>query len=272
MRPTRIGAVGYLNARPLVEGLAEDPCGFDLRFDVPSVCARLLHEGTVDIGLVPAIEYLRGDYIMAPGIGVAADGEVASVALYTRRPIADVTSLALDTSSRPSAALTRVLCREYFRIEPVFVDHPPVLGDMLEACDAGLLIGDPALDADAAAFGAQKIDLGAAWKAHTGLPFVFAAWVGRAEYFTPAVVAALEAAKVRGMAHLDRIADAAAGGDAARATKYRAYLRRNLQHDLGPRHTDALRRFYQAAENVGVVDRAREPRFAARPGAAVPAI
>jgi chorismate dehydratase len=272
MTRTRIGAVGYLNARPLVEGLADDPYGFDVRFDLPAVCARLLHEGSVDIGLVPVIEYLNGDYVMAPGIGVAADGDVASVALYTRVPIGRVRTLALDTSSRTSAALTRVLCREQFGIDPAFVAHPPDLARMLETCDAGLLIGDPALDADAAAHGAEKIDLGAAWKSHTGLPFVFAAWVGRAEHFTPGVVAALEAAKVRGVAHRDRIADLAAGGDPVRAARYRAYLHRHIQHDLGPRHTDALRRFYLAAENVGVVDKAREPRFAARAGAGVPAL
>lgn len=272
MSRTRIGAVGYLNARPLVEGLADDPHGFDVRFDLPSVCARLLHEGSVDIGLVPVIEYLNGDYVMAPGLGVAADGDVASVALYTRTPIAQVRTLALDTSSRTSAALTRILCREYFGIDPVFVPHPPDLAQMLETCDAGLLIGDPALDADPDAYRAVKIDLAAAWKAHTGLPFVFAAWVGRPGHFTPEVVAALHAAKVRGVAHRDGIAEAAAGGDPARAARYRDYLHRNIQYDLGPRHVDALRRFYQAAENVGVVDTAREPRFAAQTGAGVPVL
>lgn len=270
MTRIRIGAVGYLNARPLVEGLDADP-RFEIRYDVPSVCARLLHEGTVDIGLVPAIEYLNGDYVMAPGIGVVAQDEVASVALFTRRPMTEVRSLALDTSSRTSAALTRILCREYFRIDPTFVDQPPDLGRMLETCDAGLLIGDPALDADAAAHGAEKIDLAIAWQAHTGLPFVFATWVGRAEYFTPDVVAALDAAKRLGIAHRDAIADAAAQGDPVRAARYREYLRRNIQHDVGPREAEALRRFYRAAENVGVVARAREPQFAGTPAVGSPA-
>ena len=268
MSRLRIGAVGYLNARPLVEGLADDRGRFDVRFDVPSECARLLHGGLVDIGLIPAIEYLRGDYAIAPGMAIASEGEVASVALFTRVPIERVTTLALDTSSRTSAALTRVLCRERFGIAPVFVSHAPDLARMLARCDAALLIGDPALDADAAAAGAEKIDLGAAWTAHTGLPFVWAVWAGRRASLSPDVVLALAAAKARGLDARDAIADAAAGGHRARAERNRFYLHHNIQYDLDARHAEALRRFFRAAERAGVVAQAREPRFVELTGAA----
>lgn len=268
MSRLRIGAVGYLNARPLVEGLADDVERFDVRFDVPSECARLLHGAQVDIGLIPAIEYLQGDYVIAPGMAIASEGEVASVALFTRVPIERVATVALDTSSRTSAALTRVLCRERFGITPTFVPHGPDLAQMLEVCDAALLIGDPALDADAARAGAEKIDLGAAWTAHTGLPFVWAVWAGRRAALAPPVVQALAEAKARGLAARDAIADAAAEGDSVRAERNRSYLRHNIHYDLGTRHTEALARFYRAAEAAGVVARAAEPRFVELPDAA----
>src|SRR6266436_4538660 len=100
----RLGAVGYLNARPLVFGL-DTSRHFRVRFDVPSKCAALLHEGEIDVGLIPSIEYQRGDYWIAPDLAIASRGEVRSVALYTTRAMADVRSIAMDTSSRTSVAL-----------------------------------------------------------------------------------------------------------------------------------------------------------------------
>ena len=107
----RLGAVGYLNARPLVYGL-ERSTRFDLRFDVPSRCADLLHQDRIDIGLIPTIEYLRGRpdagrregdaYRIVPDLAIASRGPVASVALYTTRPVTEVRAIAMDTSSRTS--------------------------------------------------------------------------------------------------------------------------------------------------------------------------
>ncbi len=95
MSVVRLGAVEYLNARPLVFGLDRDPA-FDLRFDIPSRCADLLHEGGIDLGLIPSIEYLRGDgaragYRIVPDLAIASRGPVASVAIFTKRPMADIT-------------------------------------------------------------------------------------------------------------------------------------------------------------------------------------
>jgi chorismate dehydratase len=101
MRPTRIGAVGYLNARPLTWALDRVPERWQVRYDLPSVCARLLFDGEVDLGLVPSIEFLRApDYRFVPGVGIGSRGRVASVALYTRRPVGEIRHIALDTSSR----------------------------------------------------------------------------------------------------------------------------------------------------------------------------
>ena len=94
----RLGAVSYLNTKPLVYGLENETALFSLRFDVPAQCAALLHEGRVDLGLIPAIEYLRGDYRIVPGVAIGSDGSIASVAVFSRVPIGDVKTLALDTA------------------------------------------------------------------------------------------------------------------------------------------------------------------------------
>src|SRR6185436_4346772 len=126
MTRVRLGAVGYLNARPHVFGLDRAP-RFTLRFDVPSKCAELLHGGEVDAGLIPSIEYLRGSYAVVPDIAIASRGPVSSVMLYTTRPMAEVRSIALDTSSRTSVALARVLCARVFHIQPRFEPQGPDL-------------------------------------------------------------------------------------------------------------------------------------------------
>src|SRR5581483_11551201 len=150
----RLGAVSYLNTGPLVYGLDEDPSRFDIRFDVPARCAELLHENAVNLGLIPSIEYLRGeDYRIVPGVAIASDGPVASVALFTRVNVDGIESIALDESSRTSVALLRILCARWFDIAPVFRTLPPDMDAMLAACDAALVIGDNALFADAGARG-----------------------------------------------------------------------------------------------------------------------
>ena len=99
--PIRIGAVGYLNARPLTWALDSDSTRWDIRYDLPSVCSSRLHAGQVDLGLVPSIDYLQDpDYRFVPGVGIGSRGPIASVALYTRVPVERITSIALDTSSR----------------------------------------------------------------------------------------------------------------------------------------------------------------------------
>jgi len=154
----RLGAVGYLNAVPLVYGLERSP-RFEIRYDIPSECARLLHQNAIDVGLIPSIEYLRGGpYRIVPDLAIASAGPVASVAIFTQKPMADVRSIAMDTSSRTSVALTRVLCARLFEIEPRFESRGPDLDDMLQRCDAALLIGDNALFVDAGHIGMKPAD------------------------------------------------------------------------------------------------------------------
>ena len=146
MTRVRLGAVGYLNARPLVYGLDRQP-RFDLRYDVPSECATLLHAHAIDVGLIPSIEYLRGPrpYAIVPGPAVTSRGPVASVAIYTRVDPRDIRTIAMDTSSRTSVALAAVLARRVFGTSPEPVPMAPDLDAMLARADAALIIGDTAL-------------------------------------------------------------------------------------------------------------------------------
>ena len=161
MKVVHIGAVDYLNARPLCYGLELRSDLFALRVDPPSRCAALLHEGSIDVGMIPTIEYLRGPgYRIVPGMAVASEGPVKSVALFTRKPLDRVRTIAADTSSRTSAGLLRVLCYERFGLDAEFHPMAPDIHVMLQHCDAALIIGDPALFMDHEAQGLTKIDLG----------------------------------------------------------------------------------------------------------------
>jgi len=252
----RIGAVGYLNARPLTWALDRDPGRWAIRYDLPAVCASLLQAGEVDLGLTPSIEYLYDPrYRFVPGIGIGSRGAVTSVAIFTTRPMAEVTTIALDTSSRTSVALTRVLCHDWFKIAPAFVPQGPSLEAMTAAHDAALLIGDPALEADAEALGLTKIDLGEAWLAMTGLPFVYAAWTGRAGAVGADDVRSLQAARDEGLANIPAIALEYAPDDPARAARAAIYLRDNVRYGLGSEEVAGLQLFLDRAAALGLAPR-----------------
>ena len=262
MSPVRIGAVGYLNARPLTWALDREPGRWIVRYDVPSVCASLLHEGRVDLGLIPSIEYLHShEYRFVPGVGIGSRGPVASVALYTRKPIAEVRHIALDTSSRTSVTLIQVLCRHHFHINPSFVPHSPDLAAMTAAYDAGLLIGDPAFDADHDALGLRKIDLGEAWTQMTGLPFIYAAWTGRQAGVDDGVVNALQQAQIEGVAAREAIAAEYGAGDPTRAARAAIYLRDNVKYGLGAEEAAGLQKFLDYAADMGLAPRRRTLEF-----------
>jgi chorismate dehydratase len=258
-----LGAVGYLNARPLVHGLDRAPqsARFDVRFDPPSLCAALLHEGSIDLGMIPSIEYLRGEaYRIVPDVSIASCGPVASVALFAAKPIEAIRRIALDSSSRTSAALLRILCSRAFHIEPEFVTLEPDFGNMLRRADAALVIGDPALFAASEAESLQKIDLGEEWRRLTGLPFVWAFWAGRPDVLTAADVRALQQARDAGVADADRIALEYAAGDPERIARGRAYLRNNMKYAFEDGELAGLRMFYELAQELGLA-KAVELRF-----------
>lgn len=262
MSHVRIGAVGYLNARPLTWALDTHPDRWRVRYDVPSVCASLLHQGDVDLGLIPSIEYLsREDYRFVPGVGIGSRGRVASVALYTRKDSGEIRSIALDTSSRTSVTLIQVLCRHHFRISPAFVPHGPDLAAMTSVCDAGLLIGDPAFDADHESLGLRKIDLGEVWSQMTDLPFIYAAWTGRPTAVDDRVVQSLQQAQAEGVAAREAIAAEYGAGNAARTARAAIYLRDNVKYGLGAEEAAGLQLFLDYAADMGLAPRRRKLEF-----------
>jgi len=253
----RLGAVGYLNARPLVYRLDRSP-NFTLRFDVPSKCADLLHGGAIDVGLIPSIEYLRGGPLaIVPDLAIASNGPVTSVMLYATRPIDDVRSIAMDTSSRTSVALVHVLCARLFNIVPRIESASPDLERMLAMCDAALIIGDNALfHSSAEPRGASTVvDLGEAWTRLTGLPFVYAFWAGKPGVLTPAHVRELQETRDRGVAEADVVAREYLSDSPGRQALGARYLRENIKYYLGEDERAGLELFYRYAAEIGVAPR-----------------
>lgn len=266
----RLGAVTYLNARPLVYGL-EHSTQFSIRYDIPSECARLLHARQTDVGLIPSIEYLRGpaSYAIVPGPAVTSRGVVASVAIYTRRDPRDIRTIAMDTSSRTSVALTSIILRHRFHVTAEPAPMAPDLEAMLARADAALIIGDTALFLDHQSAGAVKIDLGQEWTAMTGLPFVYACWTGWPDALTRPDVEALQRARDEGVAQSDAVAAAYYPDDTPRQAIARRYLRDNIRYFLGREEREGLKTFYRYARELELVHFGGSLRFydAEYPGA-----
>jgi chorismate dehydratase len=249
LKPLRLCSVDYLNSAPLVWGLLHGPRPnpFDLTFRVPSECASLVASGAADIGNIPAIEMSRQNLEMVPGLGVAARGAVRSILLVSKRPLAEIRTLAADSSSRTSVALTRIILSRRYGVEPEFHAHAPDLERMLERADAALIIGDPALRLDRAALPYLVADLGEEWTAMTGLPMVFAVWAGHKQHITPGVVEALTESCRFGRAHLEDIVkvDGAARGIPEELA--REYLTHHIINELGPLEYEGLQLYLRYA-------------------------
>lgn len=201
----RLVAVSYLNTKPLLYGLLRSNLTEELDMDlaIPSECARRLKDGEADIGLVPVAvipelpqAHLISDYC------IGTDGAVATVCIYGDVPLHVMTTIYLDHHSRTSALLTRLLLREYWRHDVQLVPAEEGYLDRIGGTVGGLVIGDRTIGLDERF--AYVYDLGAAWKAHTGLPFVFAAWVS-VQPLGEDFVARFNAALREGMAHLPEL-------------------------------------------------------------------
>ncbi|MGC4003950.1 MAG: menaquinone biosynthesis protein [Pirellulales bacterium] len=200
----RIGAVSYLNTKPLVYGLAEAAPFADVVFDYPSRLADRLRRAELDVALIPSIEFFQDpNYTIVSDACIGCRGPVLSVKLFSRTPLSEIRSLALDEGSRTSAALTKILLWERFGIRP-HLEQLPVSSEIDDTnADAVLLIGDRAIFSPTGRF-AEVWDLGDEWCRWTELPFVFAMWVARPGVDVSAAAEALTAARDRGVAHLPR--------------------------------------------------------------------
>jgi chorismate dehydratase len=255
--PLRLGVVPYLNVAPIIHGLAGDP-RFRLERDVPAQVAERLHRGEIDLGMIPSIEYAYGDYAIVPGIAIGSHGPVRSVCLFHRRPLPEIRRVALDTSSRTSVALLKILIRERLGRDPEYLAMSPAVPEMLEAADAALVIGDPALYFEGEA---ARLDLGQEWRARTGLPFVFAFWAGRPGAVTAAQVTCLQESLRAGLDAVSAIASSYNGYGAAQGASNESYLRSNMVYSLGVAEEAGLREFYRRAHALGLIPRIQELRF-----------
>jgi chorismate dehydratase len=220
---------------------------FDLEFRIPAECADRLAAGEADVGIVPSFELTRQDLEIVRGAGIACHGPVRTILLISKVPAAEIRTLAADSSSRTSVQLARVILDRRYGARPEITRQPPQLDLMLEAADAALIIGDPALRVEPAALPYHCYDLGAEWVDLTGLPMVFAVWAGRREVVTPALTMAFQESCRWGLARIEEIVEAEAPSRRVSMELARKYLTHNIVHELGPREYEGLRLFLDYA-------------------------
>lgn len=250
----RIGAVSYLNSRPLVEGLSESLPSADLVLDYPSRLADSLGSGDLDVALIPSVEYFRRPgYEVVSDACVAARGEVLSVKLYCRVHPGEISTLALDEGSRTSAALTRVILAERYGVNPRTESLRMDSATHDSRADAVLLIGDRAMHTPQEKF-REVIDLGQFWYEWTGLPFVFAMWVARRDVCTDGIEEALCQARDRGLARAGDIAREQAPRLGLTEKVAYDYLTRNLHYHLTTAERSGLKLFCDLAARHSLVN------------------
>lgn len=205
MNKIKVGIVNYLNTKPLIFGIQHSPVAEQLLLieDYPANVARMLMEGTIDVGLVPVavVPHLQEHHIIT-GYCIGCTGPVASVAIFSEVAIDKVEKVLLDYQSRTSVALARILLKKYWQIEPELIDTKSDYRAAIKGTTAGVVIGDRALEQ-------RKVspyiyDLGEAWIHLTGLPFVFAAWVSN-KPLPAGFIEAFEAANKLGLANIDKV-------------------------------------------------------------------
>ncbi len=249
----RIGTVPYMNAKPLVYGLAEAFPEARLVEKVPSRLTPLLARGKLDLALVPVMGYLQIQGVeIVPGICIGSRGPVESVILFHRVPMAELRRVRLDASSMTSSGLLRILLADRYHLAPQVVAAPPVSDLEGVEADGVLLIGDPAMTVRARGWSA--LDLGAEWQAMTGLPLVYAVWAARRGAATREVIARLKALKEEGLARIEEIARAEAPRLGFPVARCRRYLRERVCYDLGPAQIAGLKEYRRRAVVHGLAD------------------
>jgi chorismate dehydratase len=269
MRRFRISAISYLNTAPLMWDFEHGSAGqhFDISYTLPSGCALALAEGSADIGIIPAAAYTQipGLQIL-PDVAIASRRAVRSILLVSKKPIEQVGTIALDTSSLTSVALTKVLFETWLGGQRTFISMPPNLGQMLAQCDAGLLIGDPALKVDRSRY--HTLDLAEEWIRFTGKPFVFAFWAVRSAALHEAdpsldLAAIFRDSREHGLAseNLHSITREWAPRLGLSEVDVLSYLTENIYYHLDTGCLEGLQLFYRYAAGIGALPTVPELRF-----------
>jgi chorismate dehydratase len=266
MSRLKISAISYLNTAPLLwdfeHGAGAD---FDISYTIPSACAQALGEGTADIGIIPAAAYATiQDLVIIPDVAIASRRAVRSILLVSKRPVdplwTQVRTVALDSSSMTSVALAKILFAKWLGGARDYKTMAPDLDAMLGACDAALLIGDPALQVDRTRY--VTLDLAEEWVARTGKSFVFAFWAVRKQALAgrngAAVAEVFEKSRDHGLSpkNLEAIAQEWGPRLGLTVEAVRLYLTHNIHYYLDPPCREGLELFYRLAEEIGVLPRA----------------
>jgi chorismate dehydratase len=268
MSRLRISAISYLNTAPLMWDFERGNAGrdFDISYTVPSACARALSAGTADIGIIPAAAYTTiPDLVIVPDVAIAARQAVRSILLVSRKPLAEVRTVALDNSSMTSVALTKIILAKWRGGPREYVSAEPVLETMLATSDAALLIGDPALQVDRKQY--ETLDLAEEWIARTGKPFVFAFWAVRKQALVghdPQKVAkAFQDSRDHGLAaeNLEKICAEWAPRLCLTESIVRTYLTENIYYQLDQPCLEGLKLFYRYGRELGALPDSPELRF-----------
>ena len=265
----RISAISYLNTAPLMwdfeHGLAGP--GFEVSYTVPSHCGRELQNGEADIGIIPAAAYATiPNLSILPGVAIASKRPVRSILLVSAKPLAQIRSVALDSSSLTSVALTRVLFEQFWGGSREFVSHPPSLESMLASSDAALLIGDPALKVNRSSY--YTWDLAEEWIRFTGKPFVFAFWAVRNDAAKSSMLdlaSVFQESRDHGLepTNLSVITSAWSAKLGLPESDLHDYLTSNIFYYLDEACLDGLQLFYRYAHECKVLPPAAQLRFAA---------
>lgn len=255
----RIGAVRYLNTKPLIFDLATRLPDCSLEFDLPSKLADRLADGNLDVGLIPSVEFLRSqDVSIISDACIGCVGPVRSVRLIFRTPPSEVKSLALDEGSRTSAVLSQVLLNERFGCRPELRPFPIDASISSIDADAVLVIGDRAMNLNQADI-VEQWDLGQQWYSLTGLPFVFAMWVARDSIATTDTVSgrryanALEMSRDAGLASAADLASRYHADYGISAGECLQYFERQLQFRLGENELRGLSLFREKSVRLGLL-------------------
>ncbi len=251
----QLAVVDYLNAVPLFWGLQHGPQKglFDLQFMLPSKCADALSAGEVHGAILPSIEFQRIEGLkIVPGLCVSSPGPVRSVLLISQRPMEQIRSVALDTSSRTSVCMVQIILRRHYKLEPEVKPSDPNLSAMLRECDAAVIIGDPALASDFP--GLRVYDLADEWRNMTGLPFVFAFWALRNEAASPDWVVPMQQSTQYALQHLSEIAESENKRTGLPIPLIHSYLTENIDFNLGEKNLEGLQTFYRLAHEAGLTN------------------
>ncbi len=249
----RIGAVSYLNTKPLVYGLSERLPNAHLLYDLPSCLADQLASGKLDVALIPTVEYFQHpDYQIVSDACIACRGPVLSVKLLSRVPVHQIRLLALDEGSRTSVALLRVLLWNRYGLSPEMVPLPMGQNPSTISADAVLVIGDRAIHADDSKF-IESWDLGDEWCRWAEMPFVFAMWTARRDLDCRSIESAFAEARDSGVRNLEAIAHSQASAVRLAPEACLGYLRDNLHFYLGSRERKGLETFHRYAADLKIV-------------------